>query len=359
MCFLLPASWEYANYAARIRSTLPGKFSTFEVHRSISPLFCHVQEGSVILVGRGFRKAPQRRLYFEYEDIDGLAASLRTPDVSVAHATIQLASRPNAVDPIRAVPLRDVMHVGIGAVTGDSRYFLMTETTRGERGLPLRAMHPMVTRARDLTSAFLDDATWASLRANNARIWLFRPAATASNSAAVRDYLDLAPDDGGCNRTAMKVANRDPWFRTPLPRLPDGFMSGMSRWGPWICLRRKADVSASNTLYTVRFRHRLSAEMKAAWCLSLLTTTAQSLVKPLGRRYPDGLLKYEPRDLESVLLPVPRTGQGAIGAYREAVKALLGDDRTKAIGIADDWFAQNAKPDHGRRPQETGREALA
>ena len=48
--FLLPAAWDYSNYAAALREELPKHFEQVNVHRSHTPLFKGVQEGSVVLV---------------------------------------------------------------------------------------------------------------------------------------------------------------------------------------------------------------------------------------------------------------------------------------------------------------------
>lgn len=342
VCFLLPASWEYADYAVRIRETVPTKFETFEVHRSKSPLFPSVQDGSTVIVGRGFGRPARVQRYLERDGLSDLVkclGSAASEDIS----SVDVVSLPQATGPERVTPLRDVMHIGIGAVTGDAGYFLMTEAQRKRLGLPISAMQPVVTRARDLNTSFLGDEEWLKLRRANSRIWLFRPGAATITHPAVHDYLKLTQADGGCDREAGKVAERDPWFRTPLPAKPDGFMSGMSRWGPWVCLRRKQDLTASNTLYAVRFRHRLDMDMKAAWCLSLLTTRARDQVLPSGRRYPDGLLKYEPSDLGGILLPNPSSGRGAITAYRTGVRALIQGRLGEATDIADRWFADSRR----------------
>ncbi len=57
LCFLLPAAWEFANYAAPLRSSISDYFSTVEVYRTATPIFRaeKVQEGSILLIARGRR----------------------------------------------------------------------------------------------------------------------------------------------------------------------------------------------------------------------------------------------------------------------------------------------------------------
>ena len=49
LCFLLPAAWEYANYAAPLRNSILQYFSAVDVYRTATPIFRaeRVQEGSV------------------------------------------------------------------------------------------------------------------------------------------------------------------------------------------------------------------------------------------------------------------------------------------------------------------------
>jgi adenine-specific DNA-methyltransferase len=343
LAFVLPASWEYADYAAGIRETVPSEFERFDIHRSLTPLFPGVQEGAIVLIGRG-RGFPHRdRRYFEHRSPYDLCLALTDPDCAPTSVTIGGTDN-HAVAGDDWVPLGQVMHVTIGAVTGDARYFLLTEKRRRDLSLPTGAMRPALTHARQLTSAVIDQQLWRRLRDSGERVWLFRARERFLKHWAVHDYLQLAAEKGGCNRGAYKVASRVPWHRSRLPVRPDGFMSGMSRLGPWIALSGIEQLTASNTLYCVRFRSPLSNDAKAAWALSLLTTTARRQLLPLGRRYPDGLLKFEPSDLNRVLLLRPGKIAGAEQAYRLAVKHLLSGSAAEAQSVADGWM-ENSRPD--------------
>lgn len=98
-------------------------------------------------------------------------------------------------------------------------------------------------------------------------------------------------------------------------------------------------LTATNTLYTVRFRRALEEEAKAAWALALLTSRTRSVLKASGRIYADGLLKYEPRDLLDIPLAIPPKIDGAKSRYHEAVDALLDNDVQRSMYIADSWFS--------------------
>src|SRR5439155_6403135 len=135
-------------------------------------------------------------------------------------------------------------------------------------GLPVGALRPAVTRARDLRRSEIGPKDWEELRDMGRRVWLFRPPKRHESSDKVSAYMQLETEQGGCHRDAYKVSSRSVWHRVELPLKPDGFLSGMSRNGPWIMLNRFDMLTATNTLYAVRFRQRMNVDAQAAWCLA-------------------------------------------------------------------------------------------
>jgi len=293
ICFVLPAAWTYANYAAPLRDAFPRWFSHVEIHRSHGRLFGAVQDGCVVLLGRGLGTTAARHIRMEHASADGLVRALGEPGIGIKReatkrrfVTVQSSMR----------PLKEVLQIRLGGVSGDVSYFLMTEKKRRELNLPVGSMRPLVSKARQLRWGVLTKARWRTLRDNGERVWLFDPPRRLRNHPAVRKYIDFGKS-GGCNQSALKITRRRPWYRTPLPRHIHGFMSGMSQDGPWISLRAMPSLAASNTLYVVRFTSARRRDEQAAWALSLLTSRTRKLVKELRRVYTDGLTKYEPGDL--------------------------------------------------------------
>jgi hypothetical protein len=132
-----------------------------------------------------------------------------------------------------------------------------------------------------------------------------------------------------------------------MPSGIDGFMSGMSSWGPWVVFSKMPDLGATNTLYVVRFLHAKTREKKAAWAMWLLTTRIQRQLRCIGRRYADGLLKFEPSDIANLPIEIPIKFRGALAAYKRAVRLLLSGDTSASRRIADAWFPA---VDHHARP---------
>jgi hypothetical protein len=101
---------------------------------------------------------------------------------------------------------------------------------------------------------------------------------------------------------------------------------------PWLCINETPSVNATNTLYVVRFLSRNRRDWYK-WALSLLSSAARQQIRRIGRRYPDGLIKYEPGPLGKIALPRPDADHKAL--YRRAVSALLSGNIGQAKEIAD------------------------
>jgi hypothetical protein len=71
------------------------------------------------------------------------------------------------------------------------------------------------------------------------------------------------------------------------------------------------------------------------WALALLSSAAQQQIRRIGRRYADGLVKYEPGPLGKIELPKLREDVEHKSLYTRAVNALLAEDPKTAKDIAD------------------------
>jgi adenine-specific DNA-methyltransferase len=346
LCFLLPAAWEFANYATPLRMNIDKYFDVVEVHRCTQPLFRKhgIQEGAIVLIARGRNVvAPEKRvpiIRLEHESLSKLVKVLQSGDVSRIQYRDEMLTGPRIMLSRERQCLDEVMQISIGGVTGDARYFLLSEDERQQWGLPVESMQPVISRSKQLVSPVMDHNCWNELRRTGERIWLFRPSSTVMVHKAVRAYLSWGKREG-CEIENQKIKARAPWHRTILPSTPDGFMSGMSNMGPWVCFRGMARLNATNTLYVVYFKNRSIPDDRAALALALLSSDVEDQLGALYRTYADGLTKLEPGDLEKVLLPTCSSNRGSVSAYRLAIDSLLQGDVAKARLIADRWFSKS------------------
>jgi adenine-specific DNA-methyltransferase len=335
---VLPAAWDFADYASGLRKHTPLLFREFITFRSRRPLFDEVQDGSVIIIGRGFQREHRHSRRVECRDRKDLVASIRSICTLGGSGTAATLAERNGND--TGVPLGQFLEIRLGGVTGQADYFLLSEEQRCIRGLPEESVTPVISRSRHLTGAAIDRSSWQGLLRKGERVWLFNPTDELTSHPSVARYLSLLNQDGGCDRERYKIKNRTPWFRTPLPARVDGFMSGMTRTGPWLALRTMRNLNATNTLYVVRFKEKTGYASKCALSLSLLTSSFREQLRESCRHYADGLMKYEPGDLLSLnLLPPPvRRTQDAPALYQRAVKCLLAGKDREAFAVADSFF---------------------
>lgn len=345
LCFLLPAAWDYSNYAEPLRRTISEYFQTVHIFRTAAPIFRadKVEEGSIVLLAKkrltqrdhfGGTREQQR---YEVDSIDELIEVLQdTPSKRRYWNAGRVASTITARETKTiGKTVGDYISLRLGVVTGDSSYFLMTEGQRRERNLPLASVVPVLSRAKHLVSTRMTTAQWSNLRDSEQRIWLFSPPKKSIKNGAVQSYLRLGRR-GACDINGLKVSIRDKWFRIPLPALPDGFMSGMSTTMPWLCFRRAPNLVATNTLYLVNFLDaQLSPTLRLAFAMALLTSDVREQLKRKGRTYAGGLLKHEPSDLLSVKLPPLENIATTWQKYNSAIAALQRGDEWTARSLAD------------------------
>lgn len=336
LAYVLPAAWEYADYAGPLRSMCESSFEELDVHRVSVPMFETVADGSVLLVGRGFGR-PSRRgaQVISHATLPALSHAMLTSDAAVAPKEMRsIESRL----PEGQVKLGEIAQVRVGAVTGHASYFLLNEKQRIDLELPYSAVQPALSKARHINGPQIDEDTWTELRTAGERVWLFRPSEPDLSHAAVRAYLDLPEEEGGCRREAMKIRNRDPWYRVPIPEPFDGFLTGMSLVRPWVALNRKPGLTATNTLYGIRFPTITNSDEQAAWCLSMLSSTTARSRAQLVRQYPQGLLKLEPGDIARLAVQPPKNSQGALSLYHQAVRLVMAGSAKHAQVLADEWL---------------------
>lgn len=342
LCFLLPAAWDFANYAAPLRNSIAKYFSEVEIYRTAIPIFraARVQEGAIVLLARG-RRDPNAE-----SSLKANSAPLRRELLSIHELTISLSSRKQAdkwelsSPPIvRSSPgqqsLGSILNIHLGVVTGDSSYFLLTERQRRELHLPLAAVVPILSRARHLISAKMTYPQWARLKEADERIWLFNPRGAVTSNTYVQSYLRFGRR-GGCQIENHKIAIRNPWFRVAaIPKI-DGFISGMSSSMPWLSFKCMPNLVATNTLYVANFvEARLTEAQRLGVAMSLLTSDVRDQMRGKGRAYAAGLLKYEPSDLLSLRVPAPDEIVTDWVSYRRALRALREGEENECRKIAD------------------------
>lgn len=330
LAFLLPAAWEYAEYAEKLRRGIFRWFASVRVVRSHEPMCDNVIDANVVLVASGYKQAQTSVQRVEVSNLREAVAALTSPRTAQSS---RLFSRSRGA---RGTELGEILKVRIGVVTGDARVFLLTEEERLKHHIPEAALRPVVTRAHQIRNPWLTRPDWDLLRSSGERVWLFAPDSDDLLDEDVAAYIKQS--SAVVNKAGYKIARRESWFDLPTMPKADVFISGMSKLGPLMCLNRTRGLSATNTLYVGQFVGNVNLQDRAGWALSFLSSTARCALSRVARRYPDGLLKIEPGDLMRIRIPTPRRGDRTLHIYQEAVRVFTTQGSVEASKIADAWL---------------------
>lgn len=333
---VLPAAWDFADYARPLREGIGPLFATTEIHRCREPLFDSVQEGSVVVVARGKGGAPKVQRRFEYWRREHLIAGVTAPSRGSAALTRLRGQGGDVAAAARS--FRDVFTIRIGVVCGDAQYFVLSEAQRLEHNLPTSCVRPVLSKARHVALPEVTKEEWRRLLIAGERVWLFCPPIGAGSKGPVRSYLMRNESKGGCRRAAYKVRSRRPWYRVIVPPRADGFISGMAARRPHIAWNHMRSLTATNTLYLVNCRTAAIRKNRFGWGLAMLTTMVRKQLASKARVYADGLSKLEPGDIASIQLPVPQSVKGARGVYKQAIALINAGREGDASLLADRWF---------------------
>lgn len=234
-----------------------------------------------------------------------LAASARWSPLSRAAAPD--ASRALASGPPGALPepwpagssadlveLGELCRVHRGQVTGANQIWIATATTPR---VPRSMLFPAVTRARELFAAgpaLLEDAALRRV--------IDLPSDLAPLSAADREaverFLAWARERGA--HASYVARHRSPWWSVKL-REPAPILATYMARRPPAFVRNRVRARFLNIAHGLYPRVPLSEE-----CLDLLAAYLSSSVRlGQGRTYAGGLTKFEPREMERLLVPDP------------------------------------------------------
>lgn len=208
----------------------------------------------------------------------------------------------------RVAPMGEIASVDIGVVTGANDFFM--RSSEEARGLPPELLRPAVSKAAHVQGALLSAEDHAAILRDGKKGLIF--AATRESSTAAlgrsRSFLESGEAAGLDQRYKCRV--RSPWWALPLPRSgsPELLLTYCSNAYPRLAVNQ-GRLLHTNTLHGVRIEEPSRAAALAASFYNSLTMLSAELV---GRSYGGGVLKLEPTEAESVLLPPLQPGLEAL-----------------------------------------------
>lgn len=310
MGLVIPAELLSVNYAAEVRRFLMDRFSKVDLVLFTERVFAEAQEDVVLLLADGFDEGSARHMsIYQAQNAaaldETLAATTWTPSDPSDKWTPSLLSATalsayNSLLDTSFTTLHQWGETTLGMVTGNNRFFTMSPQEASDLGIPrselLKLSPPGSSHLRGLM--FSDDA-WRTMGKKGSATYLWRPSGEPSEAA--QKYIDageIAKVD-----QAYKCRVRKPWWRVPLVKTADLFLTYMNADTPRITTNeaRALHLNSIHGVYLNEEHRDLGRRL-----LPLAALTSMTLVgaETVGRAYGGGMLKIEPREADR--LPVPR-----------------------------------------------------
>jgi adenine-specific DNA-methyltransferase len=334
MALVLPAELLHAQYAGEVRRFLQEQFGKVVLALFEQRIFPGVTEEVVFLLAEGRGAGPAGRLeVIQYEgladfDVDRLLDRV-TPeeDAHAMHANLLAQLLPEETRDLlekisgdrRVKKLGAYADVDIGTVTGANDYFLF----KGEddEGIAPGLLRPIVSRAAHLPGARFtaDDYEDLAARGANYRLLALDSDTPEVSWQTAEAYLRRGEELGISER--YKCQQRDDWWSVPIPGAdgrPDLFLTYCAAEHPRLVVN-EARLLHTNAVHGVRLKKGgVAASSLAAGFANSLTLLSAELE---GRSYGGGVLKLEPSEAESIVIPP----LGNIASKLKAVDLQLRD----------------------------------
>ncbi|MDM7885184.1 N-6 DNA methylase [Curtobacterium sp. RHCKG23] len=327
LAMVLPAELLTVSYAAPVREWLRNRFRSVNIVLFDKLQFPGTQADVILLLAEGAGSCETFSLWpvqdgAELQKIKPYSQVNVNPGASDKWGSLLV---PRAVkEDLGALTghefqlLSDVADLRLGAVTGANSFFVMTDDERQawnlKPGVDVRRLSPSI---KNISGETLTDSRWRQARDHGLKVWLFWPRGSVPSYAAAR-YI--AHGEKLKIHEGYKCRNREPWWRTPVPEIPDFFLSYMSHKTLRVVANASNVVQLNSTHgFSLKTDLRGTPEASQLPILALNSVTQLS-AEMSGRWYGGGILKVEPSEAGRVLLP-------AVDTWRTVTSALEDEDR--------------------------------
>lgn len=302
-CFVTSAEWLDVNYGAALRHLLADWLGAESIHllNPDSVTFEDAMTTAAITCFRAGDASPEIRfrLVNSSADLGDLDAGGSLTNRNTACRTARwgtLLKRPHSSDQnANLVPLGTLVRVSRGIATGANEFFLLNREEARRRGLT-RWVRPVISRAEEIF------ASLGTIRDSDDRKMLLDLPGDLDldnlSHQSVRDYLAEGESLGIPKR--YLCSHRRPWWRLGAGAAPPIVATYMARQAPGFALNVDG-LALVNVVHGLYPRTALtSSEMRA---LVTFLNEQRPSYRGAGRTYQGGLEKFEPREMEALLVP--------------------------------------------------------
>lgn len=314
-CWLVPSEFLYVNYGRALKRFLLDKMDLISIHsfQVESVQFEDALVSSSVVLFRNSTN-PSASVKFSWgEDINH-------PSKEINIAKTQLDPEKKWNEQLltgfhtsrKDMTIGDFFRIKRGVATGDNKFFIIDRQIVSKYNIPDKLLTPVIPPPRKLKTDIYtsDNSTQDSLYL----ITCDSPIDyVKTRYEGFYRYLEYGMETGVNLRSNCK--NRNPWYGCEVRDIPPILVSYMGRNNnrmlPIRFILNKAGATATNSylmLYPRKEFKHLFASTETAECVwKILSAISKDTLLAHGRCYGGGLLKWEPRELESV--PCPELGE--------------------------------------------------
>ena len=188
------------------------------------------------------------------------------------------------------VPFSTFAKVSRGIATGANDYFTFRESKKELYGIPERCLMRCVCHSTDVHGLFFTDDDFQRLSHSDKVVYLFNGCADVEDEH-VRGYISLGEETGADKR--YLTASRKPWYAIENRKPSPIWVSVFNRKGLRF-VRNIAGVSNLTTFHCVYDAGVVDIDVLFGY---LVTNVAKEIFMDNSRQYGNGLVKFEPNDL--------------------------------------------------------------
>lgn len=188
------------------------------------------------------------------------------------------------------VPFCTFAKVSRGIAIGANDYFTFRESKKELYGIPERCLMRCVCHSTDVHGLFFTDDDFQRLSHSDKAVYLFNGCADVEDEH-VRGYISLGEETGADKR--YLTASRKPWYAIENRKPSPIWVSVFNRKGLRF-VRNIAGVSNLTTFHCVYDAGVVDIDVLFGY---LVTNVAKEIFMDNSRQYGNGLVKFEPNDL--------------------------------------------------------------
>lgn len=233
------------------------------------------------------------------------------------------------------VPFSKFAKVSRGIATGANSFFTFKPSKADDYNIPEECLMPCICKAIDAPQTFFTKKIYAELLNRDKAAYLFN-GSIAPDNTSVQRYIHLG-EESGINKRYL-TASRSPWYaienRPPAPIWVSVFNRNGLRF-----IRNEANIYNLTTFHCV-YPKNTGVDVDVLFAY-LITDIAKDIFLDNSRQYGNGLVKFEPNDLNEGMITDLTLLNPEECSFIKEVYAFIKDTQKEKEGIQllSDFFS--------------------